>query len=497
MASGAGELHVGILMEFNKSNKENYTANKLLLVPDNGIIWLVLALLVGIWLRGYFIAQPMRYDESYTFLNFVNRDLKQLFFYPLPNNHVLHSILTKVSTLVWGNHPVSIRFIAFLAGNALIPLVYILCRTLKQSGVFASITLAVFPYFVLYSTNARGYTLVVLFTLSLALIGARIAKQLSISKTASFSLVAALGMLTMPTMLFPIAGIYLWVLLLLFISGHTQKRVFYEFALPSILITSTLTALFYTPVILVSNGIQSIIANRFVKAQPWQKFISQMYPHFNQTFIDFTRDIPDVLLLVATILFAIGLYSAVKQRNWPTLLILPSILLTSVILFVIKQKIPFARTWIYIIPFFILVADSGFTYVTSTVSIRMQSLLKITAFSISFFIAVSLMSKNTIATYHDTGTFAEAEIVAKYLKPIMSRNDLIHVRVPADFPVYFYLWYYNVSKVKVDAEYESRQEYFVVKKSRYSIADMTSKQFITLINIGDLALYQSIGIDDN
>ncbi|MDL1969219.1 MAG: glycosyltransferase family 39 protein [Deltaproteobacteria bacterium] len=231
------------------------------------------------------------------------------------DNYALISVklqVTKVSTLVWGNHPVSIRFIAFLAGNALIPLVYILCRTLKQSGVFASITLAVFPYFVLYFTNARGYTLVVLFTLSLALIGARIAKQLSISKTASFSLVAALGMLTMPTMLFPIAGIYLWVLLLLFISGHTQKRVFYEFALPSILITSTLTALFYTPVILVSNGIQSIIANRFVKAQPWQKFISQMYPHFNQTFIDFTRDIPDVLLLVATILFAIGLYSAVK-----------------------------------------------------------------------------------------------------------------------------------------------------------------------------------------
>ena len=483
-------------MGYNFSGTGKGTLIEFWLDPSNRIVWLILALLVGICLRAYFLAQPMRYDESYTFLNFIGQDFRQVFYYPLPNNHVLYSVLTKMPIFAWGAHPVSIRFVAFLAGITLIPLIYFLCRTLNQSGVFASFTVAVFPYFVLYSTNARGYTLLVLFTLILILIGVKIVRQLSILKVVLFSLVSALGMLTMPSMLFPIAGIYVWVLLLLLISSRPAKKVFYEFAVPSILITSILTTLFYLPVIFASNGIHSIVANRFVEAQPWQDFISEVHPHFYQTILDFTRDIPDGLILAFTVLFAIGVYRAAQQRKWPILLILPSVLLTSWILFVIKQRIPFERTWIYVIPFFILIADYGFTYVTSVVSDRMQFFLKIALLITSLCFVFSLMSKNAIANYRDTGVFAEAEIVAKYLKPIMSKNDLIHIRFPADWPVYYYLWHHNVPQVKVDGSSESRNEYFVVKKSKYSIKNITNKPYEMLIDIGDLALYRSTEVDN-
>lgn len=484
-------------MEYQSLSKEKDNSSQFLFVSGDDRIWFVLALLVGIALRGYFLAQPMRYDESFTFLNFVNVDIKYLFFYPLPNNHVLHSILTKASTIIWGANPVPIRLTAFLAGVALMPLVYNLCRTLGQSGIFASIAIAVSPYFVLYSTNARGYTLLVLFTFILALIGTRIVDQPSILKTYIFSLTAALGMLTMPSMLFPIVGIYFWVILLLLINGHDQKNIFYLFAVPSVLITCVLTALFYTPVILVSNGIESIIANRFVKAQPWDEFVSQIYPHFIQTFSDFTRDIPSVLLIATIVLIILGLIGSVKQRNWPILLILPSIILTSVLIFLVKQKIPFARTWIYIIPFFILVADSGFTYITAIVSDRIQSLLKATALGISVFLAISLMSKDAILNYQDTGVFAEAETVAKCLKPIMSTNDEIYVKTPADWPLYFYLWYHNVPKNNKTATHESKKKFAVIKKSGHSSVEMIRKQHITLLDVGDFTLFQALDIDDH
>jgi 4-amino-4-deoxy-L-arabinose transferase-like glycosyltransferase len=485
-------------MGTNTLSKEKDISHNRRFAPDDGAIWVVLAVLVGIGVRGYFLAQPMRYDESFTFLNFISRDFKYLFFYPLPNNHVLYSILAKVSILIWGSHPVSIRLTAFLAGIALIPLVYVLCRRLnnQQSGIFAPIAIAIFPYFIFYSTNARGYTLLVLFTLILALVGAKIAKQPSILQTALFSLIAAFGMLTIPTMLFPIAGIFSWVFLLLFINGHTQNVVLSKFAIPGVLITSALTALFYTPVILVSNGIEPIIANRFVKAQPWHEFSVQVYPHFKQTFIDFTRDIPEILVLITMVLVAIGMYSAVKQRNWHIILILPSLLATSAIIFIFKQKIPFERTWIYIIPFIILVADFGFTYLITIVSVRMKLLLKITVFCISCFISISIMTKNAIASYEEKGVFAEAKIVAMYLKPIMSTNDIIHIQVPADWPLYFYLWYYNVPQIKASDNSESRKEYFVVKKSSYSIKEMTKKPHFTLLNIGDMALYQAVSTSD-
>ena len=100
-----------------------------------GILWLLLAMAVGTGVRGYYLSQPMRYDEAFSFLNFVHRGFPALFFYPLPNNHVLHSILVKAVTQVWGNSPASIRFTAFLAGIATMPLLFCLCRRLGKSGI--------------------------------------------------------------------------------------------------------------------------------------------------------------------------------------------------------------------------------------------------------------------------------------------------------------------------------------------------------------------------
>jgi hypothetical protein len=47
--------------------------------------WLLVAIMVGTALRVYFaLTQPLRYDEAFTFLYFVNGDLSQLFFIPCP-----------------------------------------------------------------------------------------------------------------------------------------------------------------------------------------------------------------------------------------------------------------------------------------------------------------------------------------------------------------------------------------------------------------------------
>ena len=460
----------------------------------NETIWFILALVIGTGLRGYFLAQPMRYDEAFTFLSFVNQDFLHLFFYPLPNNHVLYTILAKVSTIIWGGHPASIRLTAFVAGVGLIPLIFCQCRTLKQSGVFASIAVAVFPYLILYATNAKGYSLLVFLTLGLAFIGTQTAKKPSISGAMLFSSIAALGMFTIPSMLFPIASIYCWLTCLLFIKGQPPKTILYKFVFPSGLMTIVFTIILYTPVIFVSNGVKSIIANRFVQSQPWQEFLNQAYPHFQNTFSIFSRDIPKAILLICMILVIIGLYGSVKKRNWAILLILPSILFASGIVFLIKHRIPCPRTWIYVIPFILLVADSGFTYITEKVSHEIQSFFKIAAFIAGTLIAVPLIATNKITNYPDTGVFPEAQIVAQYLKPIMTTNDTIDVRLPADWPTYFYLWYYGVPELKAKTNLESGKKFLVVQKSRYSLMDMTDKPVINLLNFGDMALYQIVGM---
>jgi len=83
---------------------------------ESPALWLAMITGIGLTVRGYFLAQAMRYDEAYTFLNFVNRGLFRIFYYPLPNNHVLHTILVRASIGIFGSHPVAIRLPAFLAG---------------------------------------------------------------------------------------------------------------------------------------------------------------------------------------------------------------------------------------------------------------------------------------------------------------------------------------------------------------------------------------------
>jgi hypothetical protein len=463
-------------------------------VSRSDTAWLLLALVIAVAVRGYFLAQPMRYDESVTFLDFANKGLLDLFYYPYPNNHVLHTILVRASTLIWGAHPASIRLPALWAGIGLIPLIFCLCRRLGQSGVFAIIAAAVFPYLISYSTNARGYTLLVFLTLLLAFVGVEVARKPSLGGAAVVSSVAALGIMTMPTMLFPIAGLYGWLACLLLVKGHTPRSMLLGFVIPCILMTVAFTLVLYTPVILVSDGLQSIVANRFVQPQTWREFLGQLYPHV-QSLGEYSRDIPWPVLLLGIALVIVGLYRSIRRRDWPTLLILPSILLGSVFVLLLQRRIPFARTWIYVVPFILLIADSGFTWIGARISHTMHALVTTAIYVGAAVAAIGLISSGAIASYPDTGSFPEARIVAGYLKPIMTSDDTVEAQVPADWPTYFYLWYYGATAHYLERDPGAGRTFLVVKKSRYSIEDMTQKPVVKLLDVGDMALYQAVDQD--
>ncbi len=459
-------------------------------------IFILLVLVIGVSIRGYFLSQPFRFDESVTFLKFVNKGFYNLFLYPDPNNHVLNTLLVKVSTFIWGAHPASIRFPAFLAGIGLIPLVFCLCRTLNLSGIFASISVSVFPFLVLFSTNARGYTLLVFLTLALTIVGASTTKKPSLAGATLVSSIAALGMMTMPSMLFPIVGIYCWLACLLLINGNTLKTILFEFVFPCSLMTIAFTIVLYTPVILASNGVESIVANRFVQSQPWQVFLSEVNLHFQDTYRSFFASIPKVGLFICAILTALGIYGSARKKDWSTLLILPSILLGSAIVFFLKHKISFPRMWIFVIPFILLTADSGFTYIIENISRKIRSYVRVVILVIGAFFALSLISTDSITGYGATGVFPEASIVAKYLKPIMTSNDVVHAQLSARWPLDFYLWYYNVPEHDEKDNPETRKIYFVIQKSEYSIEDMTDNPTIVLLDFGDMVLYQAVDIED-
>lgn len=461
-------------------------------------IYLSIILIIGAITRGYFLTKPMRYDEAYTFLNFVNKELSHMFFYPLPNNHVLHTILVKLSVLVWGAHPETIRLPAFFAGLLIIPLTFLLCRIVAggKTGLLASMAVAVSPYIISYSTNARGYTLLVFLSLLLAFLGLFFVKKPLFPRALVISSVAALGMFTIPSMLFVIVGLYTWIGSLLLIKGQSFKAISIKFFIPCSIMTSFFTVFLYAPVVLVSGGVESLISNRFVISQPWIDFFYGIYPHIQLIFSDFRGNVPNPVIYGGLIFLIIGLYASKKEKKWASLLLLPSLFFAAGIVFFANRRIPFVRTWIYILPFLFIIIDLGFIYFNKKLPDRFQSLFSVFIILFGTYFAIHLISNSAISQYYGTGKFSEVPIAVKYLKPLLDDDDIVHVRLPNDWPTYFYLWYYGTHEGSQTIKPDTVDEFFVVKKGEYTIDDMTEEPVTELFVLDELAVYQKIHIDE-
>ena len=64
-----------------------------------------------------------------------------------------------------------------------------------------------------YSNNARGYTLVALFTLLTLILGDIVRKEKNLFAWGLISLFSALGLYTVPVMLFPFGVLFVWLFL--------------------------------------------------------------------------------------------------------------------------------------------------------------------------------------------------------------------------------------------------------------------------------------------
>ncbi len=361
-----------------------------------------------------------------------------------------------------------------------------------QVGLLSALAMAISPYMILYSTNARGYTIMVLLGLLLALQSLSYIEKQSIKHIFYISFIASLGMFTMPSMLFLISGIYFWIVTLLFINNkQSVKIIVFNFIIPITLITSIMTIGLYTPVILKSNGIDSIVSNRFVTSESWSVFISQIFPHFQHTFHAFNRDFPIGFIYLGTVFLFIGLFALSKEKKWKPLFLLPSLFFAAGVIFFLKHKIPFDRTWIYFLPFIFIIISTGLNYIIDKVLPKTQLLFYSIFILYSTYFVLFLLSNNAIMRYGDTGTFPKAPIVMKYLNNIIDQNDRIHVKLPADWPVKFYRWYFEKQK-ESSQNNGTIDEYYIVRKNKYTVLDITKESVTKIWVYDDIEIYKKI-----
>ncbi len=205
-------------------------------------------------LRSIGLDQQLWYDEMTTLLDSVRHPLGQILTsYDSQNVHMLYSILARISIVAFGEHAWSLRLPAMLAGVAGVPLLYLLARqiTSQREALLAAALLALSYHHVWFSQNARGYTLMVVWTLLGTHLFLRAGRDGRVELWPAYGLVMALGMYTHLTMAFVLAGhaaVFGWALLSPARRGGDIKRQGW-LPIRAFLIAGGLAALLYAPVL--------------------------------------------------------------------------------------------------------------------------------------------------------------------------------------------------------------------------------------------------------
>jgi hypothetical protein len=395
--------------------------------------------LVGLLVRLDFLFQPMRYDESGTYVHYASRPLYiGLSAYTAPNNHLFHTLLVHLSTALFGSAPWAVRLPAFAAGVLLVPATYLAARAVydRHAALLAAGLVAASSELVEYSTNARGYTLLALdFALLLAL-ASWLARSPEPAGWLAFAVLAAFGMWTVPTMLYGLAVVVVWLVATM-LSERRHAHLLATRLVPSLVGAAALTLLLYAPAI-VSSGPHALLANDFVRPRGLRSTADALPRSLWDTFSLWNRNLPLALELLLALGFVVAV---VRHRRVSRFGIAPALAVVVVVPIVLAQRVvPYERVWLVLLPLYLITASAGIVSLAVFVARRRRPEV-VAVVAVAAAVALGLGEVTSRAVYHseDTSTFRAAAPVVRFLAPRLGPRTRILAAPPADLILEYYL----------------------------------------------------------
>jgi len=441
-------------------NKRSISSTlKHLFVPEQdpaGVYMILGALtLIGIVIRILKLNRPILYDEAFTFIQYASRSFKYILAsYSAPNNHILHTLFVGICYRLFGGHPWILRLPAFTAGVLGIPTAYITARrwfSAHQSLAGAAL-FAMTAGFINYSTNGRGYTMIILFSLLLANFGSILVKKQSSSALIAYGLTGALGFHTIPVFLYPMAGISLWVAVSYLVEKEPWRDRWRKLGLFLMVcaLSGILTLLLYSPVIFLGTGIESLVGNEVVEALTLPDFLDGIDARVSITWGNWMKDLSPLVqnLLLAGFSISLFLYWKVSRQKLPIQIFL---VLADVILLVVQRVTPFGRVFLYLEAFYLIFAAAGLIWLADVLIRRVasQSLTEI----ILSVVPLLLLIGAFIGIWQETQNeevLADRDLqaegyVALYISEHITSEDVIISTAPVDIQTAYYLKLHDIS----------------------------------------------------
>jgi len=398
----------------------------------------LLIVLVGIALRAYLLGRPVGQEEAFAFVEFAVRPFGELISdFAHPSNHILHTLLTKWSTDLFGVGLISLRLPAFIAGVLVMPLFYLFVRGMFNRYI-ALLTLALIAGsgpLIEYSAIARGYSMTWLCLVLALVLGRHMIKTNSAFSATLIGVVLALGMWTMPSMIYPALMVLFWLFISLTIKYGDTLRQRLVMLLLSLCVFIFLTALLYMPVVR-AHGIDQIIHHPTVPYLGWWKFKRE---HWDMAFELWAYLVDGAATWVA-ILGLLGFVQAAfvssKYRALGFALALGAIPLVVIL----RQVVP-PEQWLYTLFFFHLGMGISLFYLLKFIQEKVfPGLGKRVRTMVAALVLLALFAFLGMPAIQDRNEgVPQAKRAVTFAKAQLEPGDKLYSMFPLDGPIEFYL----------------------------------------------------------
>lgn len=425
-------------------------------------LWLAVIMLSGAVLRLLSLSRPLEHDEAYTVVTFASSTLRQAISdYHLPNNHVFHTLLVHGVFQIFGYEPWGVRLPVFIAGLLVICATYFLARRLadRWTALLAAGAAAAMPVLVYYSTNARGYSLVMLFTLLIFLLAIYLRKHNNWVGWGLFVLFSALGFWSVPVFLYPYGIALTWLLLSALVgdAGDDYRGLWGMVRSLFLAGASTviLTGLLYAPV-LIYSGPQALFGNVFIAREDWPDFWILLRDRAVDTWGQWIMDLPDWAGDLLAVGIGLSLVSPLgKQRGFRVSWQAASLLwITALLLY--QRPNPWPKVWSFLIPILLIWSASGWMALWRLAQTRMKRhyplLLQRDLSPVFTVCGLALVLGLTVGWALNNpevapGYTGDVEKSTLFIQEQLVDHDLVVVNSPHDAEV----WYYaRLHEINVD-----------------------------------------------
>lgn len=330
--------------------------------------------------------------------------------------------------------------------------------------------MAVSPSLIHYSTNARGYSLLALFTLLLLILAVELPRMSNLFMWSLAALVSALGFYTLPVFLLPFGVVVTWLAL----SGLDRQVVattlraswFYRLGL-FILTTGLLTLLLYLPVFRYS-GVASVFANPYVQPLSWQDLWPTLVSRFTETVMEWTTKVPQFAVWLALVGLALSvvLHRRISRQSIPTQL--AALIFIPVI--VVSQRLnAWPKIWQFLLPLLIIWASSGLVGGLEWIQRKVRSRIRLADSGVYLAIAglAALGAVNAIRDHPGLRpVIGSVEQAAVYLDEHLADQNIVVIAPVDDAPLWYYFYKYDMSQEYFRRDVPFRKAYVLVSRDQ-------------------------------